>query len=68
MAVMLEKLYDALLAGNVPDEKAREAAREGAEFKDEFVEMKSTLRLHTWMLSANTAGILLLLGLALRHS
>lgn len=28
--------------------------------------IKSTLRLHTWILSVNTAGIALLVGLALR--
>jgi hypothetical protein len=36
MAVMLEKLYDALRAGDVPEEKAREAAKEVAEFKNEL--------------------------------
>jgi hypothetical protein len=33
MAVMLEKLYDALLAAKVPDEKARAAAIEIAAFE-----------------------------------
>jgi hypothetical protein len=69
MPVMLEALYDALRAADVPDDKARAAAKEVAEFKDELGDIKSTLRLHTWVLTANSAGILALLGLALRgHS
>jgi hypothetical protein len=52
---MLEKLYDALRAGDVPDDKARAAAVEVAEFRNDIAELKSTLRLHTWILSANSA-------------
>jgi hypothetical protein len=63
MAVMMSKLYDALRAADVPDDKARAAAEEAAEIQD----VKSTLRLHTWILTANTAGILLLIGLALHR-
>jgi len=66
MAVMLEALYDALRAADVPDDKARAAAKEVAEFKNELSEIKSTQRLHTWILTANSAGILALLGLAMR--
>lgn len=62
MPIMLEKLYDALRAGNVPDDKARAAAVEVAEFKESISEIKSTLRLHTWILSVNTAGILAIIG------
>jgi hypothetical protein len=67
MAVMLEALYDALRAAEVPDDKARAAAKEVAEFKDELYGIKSTLRLLIWISSINTAGILALLGLAIRH-
>jgi len=56
MPIMLEKLYDALRAANVPDDKARAAAVEVAEFN--ITEIKSTLRLHTWILSVNTVMIL----------
>lgn len=55
-----------MTASSAPDDKAREAAKEVAEFKDDIADLKSTLRLHTWILSANTAGILVLLGFALR--
>jgi hypothetical protein len=63
---MLEKLYDALRAGNVPDDKARAAAVEVAEFRDSIAEIKSTLRLHSWMLMTQTACTLVLIGLVLR--
>ena len=62
MPIMLEKLYDALRAANVPDDKARAAAVEVAEFKEAIAEIHSTLKLHTWMLSLNTAGIAVILG------
>jgi hypothetical protein len=68
MAIMLGDLHAALLAAGVPDETARKAAAEVAQFRDDIGDLKSTLRLHTWILSANTAGIALLIGLALRHT
>jgi len=68
MAIMLGQLHAALLAAGVSDEKARQAAEEVAEFRNDIADLKSTLRLHTWILSSNTAGVLILLGLALRHT
>jgi hypothetical protein len=62
MPIMLEKLYDALRAANIPDDKARAAAVEVAEFKEAITDIRSTLKLHTWMLSLNTAGIAVILG------
>lgn len=64
MPMMLEKLYDALRAGDVPDDKARAAAVEVAEFKDSISEIKSIQRLHTWILTFNTAMLAALLGKA----
>lgn len=64
MPMMLEKLYDALRAANVPEDKARAAAVEVAEFKDSISEIKSTQRLHTWILTFNTAMLAALLGKA----
>jgi len=32
----------------------------------DIADLKSTLRLHTWILSANSAGILILLGIGVR--
>lgn len=68
MALMQEKLYDALRAANVPDDKARAAAIEAAEFDRALTDIRSTLRLHTWILSINTAAILAILGRLLAHS
>jgi hypothetical protein len=61
MAVMMEKLYDALRAANIPDDKARAAAVEAAEFDRAIADIKSIVRLHTWMLSVNTAMLIALL-------
>ena len=47
---------------NVPDDKARAAAVEAAEFHDAVAEIKSTQRLHTWILSLNTAMIAAIIG------
>ena len=62
MAVMMGKHYGALRAANVPDEQAIAAAEEVAEFKDTIAEIKSTLRLHTWILTFNTAMIIAVVG------
>jgi hypothetical protein len=67
MAIMLEKLYDALRAGGVPDDKARAAAIEAAEFHNAVAEIKSTQRLHTWILSLNTAMIVAVVGKLFLH-
>jgi hypothetical protein len=64
MAIMLESLYDALRAANVPDDKARAAAREVAEFHNSIADIRSTQRLHTWMLGVNSAMILALVAKA----
>jgi hypothetical protein len=67
MPIMLEKPYDALRAANVPEDKARAAAVEAAEFHT-VAEIKPTQRLHTWILSVNTAMIVAIVGkLFLNH-
>ena len=57
MALMLGQLYDALRAGNVPDEKARAAAEEVANYEGEIAklsvevgEIRSDVRLLKWMM------------------
>jgi phage shock protein A len=54
---MLGQLYDALRAGNVPDDKARAAAEEVANYEGEIAklrvavsEIKSDVRLLKWMM------------------
>jgi hypothetical protein len=63
MAIMLSKLYDALRAANVPDDKAREAATEVAEFRANIAEIKSDIRLLKWIATVNSAGILAMIGM-----
>jgi hypothetical protein len=56
MALMLGRLYDALRAANVPDDKARDAAEEVANYEGELTklrlevgEVKADVRLLKWM-------------------
>jgi hypothetical protein len=65
MALMLGQLYDALRAGKVPDDKARAAAEEVANYAGEIGklrlglgEVRADVRLLTWM-----AGFLIALVL-----
>jgi hypothetical protein len=62
VAIMRGNLYAALRSANVPDDKAREAAEEVAEFKDGLADVKSTQRLHTWILTFNTAMTVAIIG------
>jgi hypothetical protein len=57
VALMLGQLYDALRAGNVPDDKARAAAEEVANHEGEIAkprvevsEIRSDVRLLKWMM------------------
>jgi hypothetical protein len=43
MAVMLEKLYDALRAANVSEQQAHDAAIEGAQYENRAAKMESDL-------------------------
>lgn len=55
MPIMLEKLYDALRAADVPDDKARAAAVEVAEFKDAIAAMRTDLAVLKGMIGINLA-------------
>lgn len=50
---MLEKLYYALRAGNVPDDQARAAAVEVAEFRESITAIKSDLAVLKALISIN---------------
>jgi hypothetical protein len=61
VALMLGQLYDALRAGNVPDDKARAAAEEVANYEGEltklrlevserFSRVEAEQRVHRWMI------------------
>lgn len=55
MPIMLEKLYDALRAADIPDEKARAAAVEVAEFKESIASMRTDLAVLKGMVGINIA-------------
>jgi hypothetical protein len=60
MALMLGKLYEALRAGGVPDDKAREAAEEVATYEKDLAEIKADVRLLKWVSGTTLAGVLAL--------
>lgn len=62
MAIMMEKLYDALRAANVPDDKARAAAVEAAHFDNRLnsidgrlAKVEADLSALKWMVGFNLA-------------
>jgi hypothetical protein len=59
MALMISELYDALLAGNVPEDKARKAAEAVAQYENRPAKIEADLGLLKWMVGTN---ILLTLG------
>jgi hypothetical protein len=59
-ALMLGKLHDALRAGGVPDDKAREAAEEVATYEKNLSEIKPDVRLLKWTTGTTLAGVLAL--------
>jgi hypothetical protein len=70
VATMISEVYDALKDAGASEEKARKAAEVLASYDDkfkridlEFAEIRSTLRLHSWMLAYI---ITVLTGIALK--
>jgi hypothetical protein len=45
-------MYDALVAGNVPEDKAREAAEELADFRHDMAKIRTDRTLLKWMMGA----------------
>jgi hypothetical protein len=66
MPLMLAKLYDALRAANVPDEMARDAAVEGAQYENRAAKIETDLALLKWMVGSNIAITLIVLTFVLR--
>jgi hypothetical protein len=66
MPIMLEKLYDALRAADVPDDKARAAATEGAQYENRAAKIESDLGLLKWMVGTNVGITLAVLAIILR--
>lgn len=66
--MIIEQLYDALIEGGTSEQKARDAARAVADFHNavhelrlDNSEIKSTQRLHSWMLSTTVALLIVIL-------
>jgi len=55
MAIMLGKLYAALRPGDVPEDKAREAAEEVAAYDNRLAAIESDLRVMKWAQPATFA-------------
>ena len=66
MALMMGKLYDALRSGSIPDEKAREAAEEVAEYEPRLSGVEARLSVLTWMVGTNLVLTVGVLGVLLR--
>jgi hypothetical protein len=62
MPIMMSKLYDALISGNVPEDKARSAAEEIANYENRFAKIEADLLLLKWMVGFNIGLVLLALG------
>jgi hypothetical protein len=58
MPVMMEKLYDALLAAHVPEPQARAAAVEAAEHETRLGAMEGRLTLLSWMVGTLAAAMI----------
>jgi phage shock protein A len=55
MTVMMAKLYAALRAGDVPDEIARAAAEEAADYENRAGKIETDLTVLKWMVGTNMA-------------
>jgi hypothetical protein len=63
MPLMLSKTYDALKSAHgISDDQARAAAEEIASYEHRLTEMQGTLKLHTVILSMNTAMLIAILA------
>ena len=61
MALRMGALYDALLAAHVPEEDARKASEEVANYNDRISNVERDLTVLKWMVGTNlmlTAGVL----------
>jgi hypothetical protein len=67
MPLMLEKLYDALRTANVPEEKARAVAVEGANFEKRLTKAEAKLVQLEWMDGFTLAATLIILWKVFLH-
>jgi hypothetical protein len=75
MPIMLSKTYDALISAGAPEDKARDAAEELADYENRLssidnrlaaVEGKLTVMI--WAIGINAAATIAILGVLLRHA
>jgi hypothetical protein len=66
--MLIEEVYDALKEPGASDDKSRAAAQaiahyetRFADMRNEFTEIRGTLKLHSWVLATNTAMLIALL-------
>ena len=71
---MLSKAYDALIAAGTPDNKARAAAEELADFENRLASIdnrlagvEGKLSILIWAVGVNAAATIAILGVLLRH-
>jgi hypothetical protein len=62
MALRMGALYDALVAAHVPEEQARKAAEEVADYNQRIGNIERDLGLLKWMVGTNVALTLGVLG------
>jgi hypothetical protein len=74
MPVMLSKTYDTLIAAGTPDDKARAAAEELADYENRLASIdnrvagvEGKLSILIWAVGINAATTIAILGVLLRH-
>jgi hypothetical protein len=74
MPIMLSKTYDALISAGAPDDKAREAAEELADYENRLssidnrlAAVEGKLSVITWAIGINAAATIAILGVLLHH-
>lgn len=72
--MMLSKTYDALISAGAPDDKAREAAEELADYENRLASIdnrlaavEGKLSVITWAVGINAAATIAILGVPLHH-
>jgi hypothetical protein len=60
--MMLGNLYDALVSGQVPEEKARKAAEEAAGYENGIAKVEGDLSTLKWLVGTNIALTVIVLG------
>ena len=61
MSIMITELYDALKSANAPEDKALAAATAMAQYENRFAGIEGELKLHRWILAANTGLLVAIL-------